>query len=118
MAHPDKAVLYYAQKYPQNAWAVLMAGGSCPTLKIADEQLQRDVVSMKPKKTEADGTYLLSGDNGMLVYKTSGSSYKPEGKNTYIIYKVDAKTGKTQKSGTLKAGGSLQGNGIYWLKKK
>jgi hypothetical protein len=118
MAYPDKAVLYYAQKYPQNAWAVLMAGGSCPTLKIADEQLQRDVVSMKPKKTEADGTYLLSGDNGMLVYKTSGSSYKPEGKNTYIIYKVDAKTGKTQKSGTLKAGGSLQGNGIYWLKKK
>ena len=118
MAHPDKAVLYYAQKYPQNAWAVLMAGGSCPALNIADEQLQRDVVSMKPMKTEADGTYLLSGDNGMLVYKTSGSSYKPEGKNTYIIYKVDAKTGKTQKSGTLKAGGSLQGNGIYWLKKK
>ena len=118
MAYPDKAVLYYAQKYPQNAWAVLMAGGSCPTLKIADEQLQRDVVSMKPKKTEADGTYLLSGDNGMLVYKTSGSSYKPEGKNTYIIYKVDAKTGKTQKTGKLKPGGSLQGNGIYWLKKK
>ena len=30
---------------------------------------------------------------------------------------VNAKTGETKKTGKLKSGGSLSGNGIYWLRK-
>ena len=34
---PEKAVTYYAQNYPDMAWAVFMASGSCPVVPVADE---------------------------------------------------------------------------------
>ena len=62
---------------------------------------------------------MLSDENNILIYKTDDSSWQmpAERKGTYVIYKVNAKTGETKKTGKLKSGGSLSGNGIYWLRK-
>ena len=34
LRYPDKAVTFYAQQYPQYGWAILMAGGSCPSTAV------------------------------------------------------------------------------------
>lgn len=119
MKYPGKAVCYFAQKYPENAWAAIMAGGSCASVNISDKKLSADIISMKPQKTDNEGTFLLCGENSMLIYKLNDNSYTPaaDGKKTYTIYKVNAKTGEAKKSGKLKPGDKLQGSGIYWLRK-
>ncbi|MBQ7420891.1 MAG: pectate lyase, partial [Prevotella sp.] len=68
-AYPDKAVAYYAQKYPEMCWAVLMAGGSCPALPCIDKEFLQDVARMSIGD-EVAGMYVLKNDDlGALVYK-------------------------------------------------
>ena len=43
---PEKAVTYYAQNYPDMAWAVFMASGSCPVVPVADESFLTDAAAM------------------------------------------------------------------------
>lgn len=45
-AWPDKAVMYYANSYTEMAWAVLMAGGSCPDIPVKDKQFLHSVAAM------------------------------------------------------------------------
>lgn len=80
--YPDKAVTYYAQNYPAMAWAVLMAGGSCPSIFIPDEAFLSDAAVMKVEKNDTESCKkMVKSDTGAIVYSQS-----PE----EVIVRVDA----------------------------
>lgn len=57
-AWPDKAVMYYANSYTEMAWAVLMAGGSCPDIPVNDKQFLHSVAAMQPS-FHKDNVYMI-----------------------------------------------------------
>lgn len=122
-AYPEKGVTFFAQNYPAYGWAILMAGGSCPTLRIEDPNLLAAVPQMD-EISQLDGGYLLSGDKGMLLYKTSDKALKLKLKRgDYSIKVVDPANGSTkQLRMRLQATGSRtsieQPKGIYWIEKQ
>jgi hypothetical protein len=72
VAHPDKAVTYYADqncRSGRDGWAVLMGGGSLANLKLPEE-LAQAVVGMKPADGVVEGgdAWCLAGDSGYLIY--------------------------------------------------
>lgn len=116
--YPDKAVVYYAQKYPEMGWAVLMAGGSCPALQVSDSGFLRSVASMLPKPSLATaGTYVLQGPDALLYYKTGDDtlSISLPDKGTYLLYKVDQRPERLRQ---VKGTATLEGKGAFWLVKK
>lgn len=61
--YPDKAVLLYAQNYPDYGWAVLMGGGSCPVLHVDDERFLKDVPYMNVVPTDTDDYEMIASDD-------------------------------------------------------
>ena len=125
--YPDKAVVYYAQNYPQMAWAVLMAGGSASGVKIADAKLRRQLTTMHIvgdlKRTDAK---VLQADNCALVYGLADGTLTVDGlvPGRYVVSEIDTRSGMTVGKGqTLTAkGGSVaidvSENHVYWLRRK
>lgn len=115
--YPDKAVVYYAQKYPEMAWAVLMAGGSCPSLQVTDAAFLRSVAAMQPQKSATEGCYSMTSADAQLWYKdTAGPlSLSLPDQSTYILYKVDSSPVKLRE---VKGQTTIEGRGAFWLKKK
>lgn len=122
-AYPEKAVTFFAQNYPSWGWAILMAGGSCPTLRVEDEALLAAIPQMK-HISKVEGGSLLSGDKGALLYKTGDEAVElslPKG--NYRLKVVDRKTGATKElrmrlksvDGTCTI---EQGEGIYWIERR
>lgn len=62
-AYPDKAVVYYAQKYPELAWAVFMAGGSCPAIARTDKAFLQSAATIEPT-AHHDGCYVMQDARG------------------------------------------------------
>lgn len=121
---PDKAVVYYAQKYTELSWAVLMAGGSCPALNIADTDFLRCVADMQPVASDHEQTYLMSGTSGVLCYKERDEAMEialPKA-GSYLLYKVQPLTAGSPMSAPVqlrKVRGSsvtIEGKGAFWLK--
>ena len=106
-SYPDKAVIYSAQKYPEMGWAALMAGGSCANVPVNDKMFLRDITSMKPQKI--DDNYLLQGDCGYVVYKTTSTplSLPLASSSTYKYMQIDAKTGDILTEGYATENGEL-----------
>ncbi len=93
-SYPDKAVTYFAQNYPAYGWAILMAGGSCPTLRIADDQLLRAVPKMTDRLQDKK-SYQLRGEQGVLVYlPTRAAVNLTTQSGTYALYQVNMRTGE------------------------
>ena len=115
--YPGKAVIYSAQKHPEMCWASLMAGGSCAAIPVSDQAFLYELSQMSPCSAE-EGTYLLKGASGWLVYRDAATWSVDLGKEKYVLYSIDAKTGtisrKKDVSGTL----SLPDKGIFWLHKR
>lgn len=63
MRFPEKAVCYYAQSYPQLAWAVAMAGGSCAQLPVKDISFLTAMAKAKPQLVKSD-KYVQMVKNG------------------------------------------------------
>lgn len=104
-----KPVLYYAKEYDRNPWAVLMAGGSCPTLTIKDAQLSKAIAQMAPV-TDNDARILkMQGPSGYLLYYAE-SGQLTIGKKAFIV---------NQKDGTLTPlkGKTVSANTVVWVKK-
>ncbi len=116
--YPDKVVIYSAQKYPELAWASLMAGGSCASIPVKDEHFLRQLSTMTPLKK--DEMYLLQGADCWLVYKDQATPvpFDLTGKNTYIIYQVNERTGKMERLKTAKGQTTIKGKGVFWICKK
>ena len=115
-AYPDKAIIYSAQKHPEMGWAALMAGGSCTAIPVKDEAFLKSLSSMKPRKT--DDALLLEGADGMVVYKLADKKFLPTLKDTYQLYQIDEKTGEITKLRRIKAPATIEGKGVFWLRKK
>lgn len=118
---PDKAVCYYAQKYPQLGWASLMAGGSCAQVKINSTELLGDIVKMTDTYNE-DGAYIMSGkDVGALIYSEKKNNnvtlHLTDGR--YDIMSIDPETGDlgTARKVVVKGGKVAVNKGIYWLRR-
>lgn len=125
--YPEKAVSYYAQNYPDMAWAVLMAGGSVPQLKIQNDILRKDLAGMQIIPAE-NNTYKAIGnaDTGYVIFSQSVGkiSFKPV-KGQYHLYTIDLQTGASQ---MVKSGIKADKKGIsiacdkpvaaFWLQKK
>ncbi len=113
-----KAVIYSAQKFPELCWASLMAGGSCAAIPVTDEAFLRSISSMKPRKM--NDIYLLEGTEGMVVYSPENqpNTIPLPVKDSYILYKVDEKTGNIEKLRRVKGEVAIQEKGIFWLQKK
>lgn len=115
-AYPDKAVTYYGQSYAKYGWAVLMAGGSLPNVKIDSDKLLADIIRMRP--LDADGSYLI-GDaaTGYVVYGKDGDTEIDIAPGKYNVYTIDERIGDVsllEKAVTI--GGSYNpGRGIHWL---
>ncbi len=123
---PQKAVTYYAQNYPVMAWAVLMAGGSCPVVPVADEAFLKDAAVMDIEETGTNEYQkLVKSDTGCIIYSHSGVDIPidlPTGK--YILRSVDPDTGETSvisKRLNIKGVYQLRTAGdkecIYWFHK-
>jgi hypothetical protein len=68
--YPQKAVTYFAQNYPEMAWAIFMAGGSLPCLPpIDDPSFLEDALKMDIVVKESEGCYQLEEfDTGAIIY--------------------------------------------------
>lgn len=120
-AHPEKAVTYFSQNYPAYGWAILLAGGSCPTLRIENESLLAAVPQMTTTLSDAD-SYRLMGEKGALVYLPKAATVEvtlPKG--SYTLYEVDMKTGSTkrlQKQVKSTQPTVLNRAGLFWFEKR
>ena len=120
-AYPDKAVVYFADNYTSMGWAVLMAGGSCPNVKVADETFLKSVAAMKPSGAMG-GVYMMQNQqHEALVYidadNKSAALNLPKG--TYSVVKINGKTGEMTKMKNISMGDGdfqLNGGGIFWLR--
>ena len=121
-AYPDKAVVYYAQKYPELAWAVFMAGGSCPAIAVTDKAFLQSAATMQPT-AHHDGCYVMQDARGdaMVWLDTDHAASVPlSAAQHYAVYKVDVKTGvigrvadKVRKDDV---GKYMTSRGAYWLR--
>lgn len=126
MKFPDKAVTFFSQQYPQYGWAILMAGGSCPNVNIANEKLLVDVAKMRVMDSVDNKVYNLIGasDVGYMVYRHAGEDIKINvEKGKYRLYNVDERTGMTTVAiKQVKAESSFdiprtQKGKIFWIEK-
>lgn len=97
---PGKAVTYYAQKYPEMAWAIFMAGGSLPGIPPVDDPdflkdaLQMDVMHLR--ELPADYYALEKTGIGKIIYfrRSSDRCVVSLPPGTYRVKIIDAVTGK------------------------
>ena len=120
-AYPTKGVTYFAQNYPAYGWAILMAGGSCPTLRIADEGLRRAIPQMTQISNDK-ASYRLLGERGGLVYLPKAAKVEvalPDG--TYALKQIDQRTGEVKmlvKRLKITTTATLdKSSGLYWLER-
>lgn len=115
-AYPDKAVTYYGQAYAEHGWAVLMAGGSLPNVKIDSDKLLIDINRMRP--LDAEGCFVI-GDaaTGYVVYSQDSDNVVSIAPGTYNVYTVDERSGNVDlKEKAVPTDGSYStGRGICWL---
>lgn len=126
MKYPDKAVTFFSQQYPQYGWAILMAGGSCPNVKIESDKLLADLTKMSHISGEGNSDYQVIGnaETGYLIYThTDGYIALNIKAGKYALHEVNIKTGKVD---TIKKSESTNGkyiisgkgsNKVYWLER-
>lgn len=125
--YPDKAVSYYTQNYPDMAWAVLMAGGSCPVLPVKDDEFLRAAAQMEVKPINSNQyCMLVKSGIGSIIYPQSVSDIPVQleaGK--YQLKFVDGKTGEIITLNNSINGSQLYNlkvdaakSGAYWFKKR
>jgi hypothetical protein len=125
---PAKAVIYSADASDRNGWAVLMAGGSLPNLKIKDPLFLQAAASMQPAKEAASiaRPWMLTNEKtGLIAYDETNPTItlKVNDKSNYDVVWINTADGSAKKSGQVKGENiSLSkpagGNWVLWLKKK
>ncbi len=125
--YPAKAVTYYADSYPQQAWAILMAGGSAAGVRIADPKLRHQLVAMQIQgPADRTDAKVLQADDAALVYGLSDGSveFQHLKAGKYLLNEIDYHDGTTSgkaETVSVKDGScsiSILPNRIFWLRRK
>jgi hypothetical protein len=123
---PGKAVTYNTENYPDMAWAVLMAGGSCPSLQVKEVEFLKAAAQMEVEDVKI-GNYklLVKSGTGIIIFAQSKSDIPIQleaGK--YQLKYIDGKTGMTTLLNKSIPGNQVYnltadkaGNGAYWIQK-
>jgi len=126
---PEKAVTYYAQSYPEMAWAVFMAGGSLPFLpRISDPVFLEDALQMEimTPQEDTENCYVLGQEDiGKIIYfKNSADKCNIALSNgVYQIKVIDKITGNVsllEENLLIKNEYCVEfpaSNDIYWFEK-
>ena len=121
--YPEKAVIYYSPSYNSAGWAVLMAGGSLPNLRIQNPALAEALPMMTPSEGN-DCLVLGNADKGYLVYARGSHPVVDVANGQYRLYEVSQRSGEVKLvNKALKGNGSLsipnaKENAVYWLEKR
>lgn len=124
---PEKAVTYYAQNYPAMAWAVFMAGGSCPVLPVKDQRFLEAAAQMQAAENNTAGYRLLvKADTDCIIYSPSENTVPlPLSSGRYEIKHIDPARGTVSViNKSLNISGQYHFNipagktGVYWFSKK
>lgn len=121
--YPEKAVIYYSPSYNTAGWAVLMAGGSLPNLRIQNAALAEALPMMTPAEGN-DCLVLGNADKGYLVYARGSHPAVDVANGQYRLYEVSQRSGEVKMvNKALKGNGSLsipnaKENAVYWLEKR
>lgn len=125
--YPEKAVLYNANGAAQNAWAVLLAGGSVSAVPALPKAFLEAVPEMEP--SESNGQYVLSkAGRGVVIYQEGNAALQADltdfGGN-YQLQRINARTGavvgkpEKVKGGKVVSLVSREADPvIYWFSKK
>jgi len=128
LRYPDKAVTYYADMNcpsSRDAWAVLMGGGSLPTVKLP-EKLLRNVSSLKPKDgiVDADACWSLAdSDRNVLIYTESiGKDIEltTPRKSAWKVHWIDSASGEMQSGDNVEADPKIRlraKTNVLWLER-
>lgn len=125
--YPEKAVTYFAENYPDMAWAVFMAGGSCPALPVTNRKFLADAARMEVVKTGTDAYQeMVKSGIGSIIYSHSATEIPVEmADGHYSIHYIDPTTGTISviaKSVKIKGKYLLKvqngKTGLYWFSKK
>ena len=111
--YPEKAVTYFTENYPEMAWAVLMAGGSCPQLPVKNPDFLKAMTGMQVQMVKS-GTYyqLVNSGKGTLIYAEKSQTIPVQLETgNYRLTFIDCRTGE-EKIVSKK----IKGNQIYKLK--
>lgn len=119
--YPDKPVFYYSKSYPQMAWAVLMAGGSCPDIPVTDNQFLKSVAGMTPVGNTENVYMMRSNLKEALVYVTDDNTKISKNLlcGKYHTFSVDKVTGEIIKLKDIKINSDepiVLNGGIYWFR--
>ncbi|MCM1356294.1 MAG: DUF6298 domain-containing protein [Staphylococcus sp.] len=122
--YPQKAVTYNAQNYPDMAWAVFMAGGSCPVIPVNDTDFLTAATSMNIVGTDKDEVKMLGNDKGLIVYSQGTNDISlPIIPGKYRVTMFNPKSGEsTVVSKSLKVSDGTtfktnDGTTVYWFRK-
>jgi hypothetical protein len=123
---PDKAVMYSADAYDRNGWAVLMAGGSFANLNLKNSRFLSAASQMQPvTKVNSKQWELSNTQTGYIIYEPSGSSLSVEpAAGNYDALWINTINGQEKMDKAVKGGKAISlvkpsgGTWALWLKKK
>lgn len=124
--YPEKAITYYSQNYPEMAWAVFMAGGSCPQIDVKDPDFLNSATNLDLNHSNTEGyKEMVKSGIGNIIFAQSNLRIPVQlEKGKYSLKFIDAKTGnikllnKTIKGGKPFILNTIDSNkGIYWIHK-
>lgn len=95
LRYPQKAVIYSGDGADKNGWAVLMAGGSLPNVKVKDPRFLEAAASMRHVPDPENWT--LSGEQGYIVYTNGNSIQFDPVSASYEVNWVNTVTGELTK---------------------
>ena len=123
--YPDKAVVLYAQNYPDHGWAVLMGGGSCPVLQVADEVFLAAVPLMDVVPVDTEDYEMIAGkkQGAVLNVHRLTDITVPLSSGKYAVKYIDPQTCKVSVLvDNVKVKDSfrltVKKEGVYWLQRK
>jgi hypothetical protein len=119
---PDKAVMYSGDGADRNGWAVLMAGGSLPNVKVKDPAFLQAAASMQHLPDPYN--WILGGEQGYIVYGNNTSfQFDPVAASFDVMF-VNTITGEVTKYKTIVRSEKTvtitrpSKDVVLWLKKK
>ncbi|HEY0677033.1 MAG TPA: DUF6298 domain-containing protein, partial [Chitinophagaceae bacterium] len=127
---PGKAVMYSGDSHDRNGWAVLMAGGSLPAVKIKDEEFLQAVAVMQPLAGDTSSTQwtLFNGNRGYVIYAMNGNTIDADLRNAagkYSVSWINTNSGEIRRTTVIARQGqkvtyTMPANGRWalWLKKQ